>query len=96
MNVLRDIRKQTISEDWSYHSMSKEAQTQMERHDTILGKCKWAVLVPDANFYAKVHQFITTGRLGNHLVERKPFRELDAALEWLGVPTDYEIKYPEG
>ena len=95
MNILRDAREQIVPKELSFKDMSVEAGRQMKRHDLILGKCRWAVLVSDANAYAKVHQFIVTGRLQNHTVERKPFRDIMKALAWLGLPEGYEIEYPE-
>lgn len=95
MNVLRDGRDQIYSKDMTYKDISEEARRQMDLHDRVLGNCKWAVVVSDGNAYSKVHQFIATGRLGNHTVERKPFRELAQALLWLGIPEDYEIIYPD-
>ena len=52
MNILRDSREQIVPEEWSITEMSAEARRQMERHDLILGNCKWAVLLSDANAYA--------------------------------------------
>ena len=95
MNILRDFREQILPEDLSFKSLSEESMKQQQRHDQLLGRCRWAVLCRDGNMYAKVHQFIVTGRLANHSVERKPFRKLEDALVWLGVPRDYEPVYPE-
>ena len=95
MNILRDIRADSMTDDWSFRGINKDGKAQMSRFDRMLGKCKWAVVVADAKSYAKVHQFIATGRLENNLVKRKPFRELDKALDWLGVPAGYELPYPD-
>ncbi len=63
MNILRDFREQILPEDLSFKSLTEESQRQQQRHDQLLGRCRWAVLCRDANMYAKVHQFIVTGRL---------------------------------
>ena len=59
----------------------------------MLGKCRWATIVANAQSYAKVHQFIVTGRLGSHQVEQKPFRNIEKARKWLGIPADYKIQH---
>ena len=94
MNILRDIRDQPIPPDVTYKSISDQAQKVVLELDAILGECRWATLVGDAQNYAKIHQFIVTGRLSKGKVERKPFHDIDKAMEWLGLPKGYEIKFP--
>jgi len=95
MNYLRDIRDQPLPTDVNFQSISQHAKRVMMEFDNKLGNCKLAIVVGDAHSYQKMHQFIVTRRLGTNPVERKLFREIKPALEWLGVPVDYEIVYPE-
>jgi len=93
MNILRDNRDQQFPADLSFDAIAASSKSVKEQ-DRGLGNCKWASVVGDAQSYAKVHQYITSGRLSENPIERKVFREMDAAREWLGIPTDYEIKFP--
>ena len=94
MNSLRDVRDQVIPSDVSFKSLSKEAKNIMDEFDSKLDNCKMAILAGDAQSYAKIHQYIVAGRLGKTPIERKGFRDMEKAKEWLGIPEDYEIKYP--
>ncbi len=95
MNFLRDVREQPFPADITYQSISEGAQYMLQKNDLLIGNCRWAVVVKDAENYAKMHQFIVTGRLSRAEVERKPFRDIEKAKEWLDLPADYQIKYPE-
>ena len=91
MNILRDLRDQSIPEDVTFKSISETAKHVMQNLDFKLGKCKWAAVTGDAQSFAKVHQFIVTGRLGNSPVERKVFNEFEQALAWLDLPADFKV-----
>ena len=93
MNILSDTRNQPIPSDISFKSITDEVRQNLKIYDRMLGKCRWATIVANAQSYAKVHQFIVTGRLGSHQVERKPFRNIEKARKWLGIPADYKIKH---
>ncbi len=95
MNFLRDIRDQPLPQDITFKSISERAKKVLKESDSKVGKCKLAIVVGDAHTYAKMHQFIVTGRLGTNPVERKIFREIEPALAWLGVTADYKILYPK-
>lgn len=53
----------------------------------------WVVGNPDD--FKVIHQLATIYRLNLNVAERKPFRDIKKAREWLGIPEDYEIKYPD-
>ena len=94
MNILRDSRGQTIPREITFKAISDQSRRVTAERDRKLGVCKMAVVLGDAQSYAKVHQFIVTGRLSRNPVERKPFRDIKKALAWLGIPEGYEIDYP--
>lgn len=94
LNILRDISKQIIPADLTFQTISVEVKRRNLETDETLGDCRLAILVGDPQSYAKAHQFIVAGRLRKSPVERKAFRELKTAKEWLGIPEDYEIKNP--
>ena len=93
MNALRDASNQTIPSDVSFKSLSNEARGTMNEFDHKLAKCKWAIVVGNVQSYAKVHQALVAGRIGDNPVHRKAFRDIEKAKEWLGIPEGYEIKY---
>ena len=43
-----------------------------------------AILAADVTGYAKIHQYIVSGRLYKSRVQRKAFRDIEKAKEWLG------------
>ncbi|MAF49170.1 MAG: hypothetical protein QF393_13610 [Rhodospirillales bacterium] len=94
MNILRDISDQPFPSDLTYKAITEENRRVTAEIDLKIGECRFAIVVGDARSYAVVHQYIVTGRLRKNPVERKPFRDMEAAKEWLGLPADYEIKYP--
>ena len=94
MDFLRDSREQRISKDLSFKSLSNAAHRVMDKFDQERGKCKTAIVAGDAQSYAKVHQYVVAGRLDNSPVERKAFRDIEKAKEWLGLPEGYDITYP--
>ena len=94
MNFLRDNREQRISEDVSFKSLSNAAHQVMDEFDQERGTCKTAIVAGDAQSYAKIHQYVLAGRLSKSPVERKAFRDIEMAKEWLGIPKGYEICYP--
>ena len=94
MNFWQDVRDQPFPSDTSYKYLKEKSNLAREKYDALIGKCRWATIVSDAEEYARVHQFVVTGRLRPDLVERKPFRDIIKAREWLGIPEDYEIEFP--
>ena len=94
MNILRDNSDQQFPADISFEAIAASSK-RVKEQDSGLGDCKWASVVGDAQSYSKVHQYITSGRLSENPIERRVFREMEKAREWLGIPVDYEIKYPD-
>ena len=95
MNILRDFSEVTVPKDISYQFITQENKRRYQEVDQHLGNCRLALLVRDAQSYAKVHQFIVSGRLSTNPVERKLFRDIGKAREWIDIPEDYVIHYPE-
>jgi|TARA_B100000315_G_C14592187_1_gene596532 hypothetical protein len=93
MNMLRDARDLTYPEEATFKYISEIAEEKLRKYDESFGNCRWATVVADARSYAILHQFVITGRFNKSKVERKPFRDIEAAKEWLGIPENYEIKF---
>ena len=95
MHILHDYRDYFIPSDLSFKAISEASYNSMQKHYSKLGKCKVAAVVDDAQSYAKAHQYFLSGRFEKYPVERKAFRDMEKALEWLGLPPGYKIKNPE-
>ena len=94
MNSLRDLRDHIIPSDMTFRHISNQAKNLMNEFDQKLDNCRWATVIGDRQSYAKIHQFIVAGRLSKSPVERKAFRDIAKAKDWLGLPEGYEIRNP--
>ena len=94
MNLIRDLRSISMPTDYDYKTISSEAREVFSRFDQRMGHSKLAIVVNDRHDYIIAHQWIVTGRVSTFPVERKPFRDMEKAKEWIGIPIDYEIKMP--
>ena len=91
-NILYDARDLRIPTDEPFESMSESYKFITQIYSNKADTCRSAIVVGDAQNYAKAHQYIVSGRLDKSTVERKPFRDIEKAKEWLGLPEGYEIK----
>ena len=95
MSFLHDLRDQHIPQDLDFKSLSEMSKHLIKDFSFEVGPCRGAMVAGDVQSYAKIHQFVLSGRYDNNLIERKAFRDIKKAMEWLGLPEDYEIKNPE-
>ena len=95
MNILRDARDRPFPSDLLFKSLSNAVKSIDKKFAHKLSQCRWATVVGDVQSYAKVHQALVAGRIGGKPVERKVFRDIEKAMDWLGLPEGYEIKYPD-
>jgi hypothetical protein len=93
MNFVHDLTCLVIPADIEFKTISNESKRIIREYNQRFGECKGAIVVGDAKSYAKIHQFIEAGRFTNNPVDRKVFRDMDKALEWVGVPSDYKVNY---
>ena len=71
-----------------------ESKPKIEEIQHQIGKSKIAWVLGNGRDYGLIHQWIVNHRRSGAIVTRKPFREIEAAMQWLGPPEDYEIKFP--
>ena len=95
MNVFNDARDLHFPRDLAPEEVSDAAKLLIETHDPNKGRCRSAIFVDDGYAYAIAKQFSVSNRLSRVSIEREVFRELDKAKSWLGLPEDYEIKFPK-
>jgi hypothetical protein len=92
-DFLHDLRSLIIPVDTSFKIIAQESKRIIREYNQRIGACKGAMVVGDGQSYAKIHQFIESGRFSNNPIERKVFRDIQKAFEWLEIPQDYEIDY---
>ena len=94
MNFINDFSEQRLPPDLPFKTVAEESKPIVRDYNVKFGRCKGALVAGDAQSYAKLHQFIEAARFTNNPVERKAFRDLDKAKEWIGLPAGYAIVYP--
>jgi hypothetical protein len=94
LNILHDLSRADLPEILSEVKYLTDNRRRVAEIDTRLGQCRVAFVVKSADDFAIAHRISITIRPVTQ-VERKPFRDLGKAREWLGIPDDYEIKYPD-
>jgi len=94
MNFLRDANQAPFSEKFEDRSIEDGNNRVRKIDDLQIGSCRVAWVVANGNDYGIIHRFSVSSRF-EQAVERKPFRELEKAREWLGIPDEYQINYPE-
>jgi len=93
-NIFYDASDLRIPSDEPFESRSASYKLITQIYSSKADTCRSAIVVGDAQNYAKAHQYIVSGRLEKSKVERKAFRDIEKAFAWLGLPEGYEIKLP--
>jgi len=95
LNILRDAREAVQPDVYGYHFFLQESPKRLNRFESAFGDCKLAWVINDAQEFAKVHQFTLARRLSDDTIERKPFKTIEAAKDWLNIPEDYQITFAD-
>ena len=85
MNILHDMRLCDIPDESDYRNTSSKIRIFVARLDGQLESGRVAIVTKNGHDYAKFHQFIVALRFAKSGVERKGFREIERAMEWLGI-----------
>ncbi len=95
MNLLRDLTRTALHPNYNLEYFSNAAKERILAHDEALGEGRKAAWVlGNADDFKSIHQFSAIYRLNTKMIQRQPFRDVKSAMQWLGLPEDYEIKYP--
>jgi len=94
MNILRDTREVHLPEELTFEFFKKVAERIKHRDSILSAGSKFAWVVGNAKDFGYVHRWSISSRFGQH-IEKKPFREFDKALEWLCLPKDIKINFPD-
>jgi hypothetical protein len=96
MSMLRDLSSATLSQSITKEKIQAGTRENATIVSNVLGdRRNIAWVVSNARDFKLIHQLCVFTRLNHNNVERQPFRKIGNALEWLGIPKDYEIKYPD-
>ena len=96
MSLLRDVTQTSLPENYDLEWFRQTSATTMALVDDDLGtgrKVAW--VLSSVNDYKVVHQWSVVGRLNTKVMERRPFRDITKAMNWLGIPEGYVIPYQE-
>jgi len=94
MNLLRDTSAIDLPQELTFSHFKEVARTRKNQEFFLTHGCKFAWVVGSAKDYGYAHRWSVSSRFGSH-VERKPFREMNQALAWFGLPEDFQLEYPD-
>ena len=94
LNILRDISQATLPDTFDDPQFAIGFREKLQNLFQNRKEAQFAWVVGDAQQFAVIHRWAARLRFSKDF-EISPFRELDDAREWLGLPADYEIKYPK-
>ena len=93
VNILWDMRQCDISDEIDFTVISTKMREGIRPIDKLLRACRIALVMKNGHCYAKAHQFTVALRFEDTAVERKVFREITPALQWLDVPENFKPTY---
>ncbi len=94
MDTLRDVSLTTLPFGYDLEHIRSIITSRIEPLDKALGpNRKSAWVLGNVQDYTVMHQFGVIYRLNLNVAERKPFRHLEKAMKWLGIPEGYVISY---
>ena len=93
MNMLHDVSRTTLPENFGDGPILRAGRERLEEYDQKIEICHIAWVTGSALDYAKAHRWAVSTRLTSK-IERRVYRDLAAAKEWLDIPDDYVITYP--
>tara|TARA_B100000315_G_scaffold161555_1_gene150045 strand:- start:5747 stop:6172 length:426 start_codon:yes stop_codon:yes gene_type:complete len=95
INILRDASEAVQPEEYGYKYFQKESPQRVGKYEQAFGNCKLAWVISNPREFAIIHQFTLSRRMSEDVIERRPFKTIDAAKEWLNIPENYVISYSE-
>ncbi len=96
MNYLRDVSQTVLPPEYCLEWLREHAEKALPPLERKLGtdrKVAWVLGNP--HDFKIIHQWSAVNRLNRYVDERRPFRSVESAMRWLGMPKDYVINYPE-
>ncbi len=95
MKFFRDASRTVLPEAFGYAYFVCTKNHCMGEIEERIGATDMAWLVGNARDFAVIHQLSGCTRLTPKGLQRRPFRTIESAFDWLGLPPGYHIRYPE-
>jgi len=87
-DLLRDCSKATLPDNWTYERFASTGAARMVENSKKLGKCRVAWVMHSLLDFGRGNQASIILADVSETIERRPFLNLEDALEWLGIPKD--------
>ena len=95
MNFLRDARLINMPPELNFKQYKNFKVRGLTETHTKIGGVKLAWLAGNRNDFIILHQILVSHRLDQSMFDRKAFRNMEKAKEWLGIEPSYEIAFSE-
>lgn len=93
MDIIHDLSATSYPDDFGDAPILKAGLDRLAEYDRKIETCRIAWVVGSASDYAKGHRWVVSTRLSSQ-IERRVFRSIGGAKQWLGIPEDYVITHP--
>lgn len=94
MNFLRDASRTMLPAEFGYQYFVRTKEKVMGAIEMQIGTADMAWVVGSARDFAAIHQLCVSNRLTPDGLQRRPFRGIESAFNWLELPADYQIRHP--
>ena len=94
MKFFRDASRTVLPGAFGYAYFVCTKKHSMGEIEERIGATDMAWLVGSARDFAAIHQLSVCTRLAPKGLQRRPFRTIDSAFDWLGLAPDYPIRFP--
>ena len=94
MKFFRDTSRTALPDAFGYAFFACTKKHSMSAIEERIGGADVAWLVGSARDFTVIHQLSVCTRLTPKGLQRRPFRTIDSAFDWLGLPLDYQIRFP--
>jgi hypothetical protein len=94
MNFFRDSASTSLPAEFGYAYFARTKERSIGAIEKQIGSVKMAWLVDGANDFTIIHQLSVSTRLTPAGLQRRPFRSIESAFNWLELPADFQIRYP--
>ena len=94
-NILRDTRSASLPAEWNYNWFREISPNRVGDKFLRLGRGHAAWVTNSGKDFRIAHQASISDRLSSSIIQRQAFTDISKALQWLDVPDDYKIIYPE-
>lgn len=96
MKFFRDSTRTSLPAEFGYEYFARTKEQSMGAIEKQIGAVKMAWLVDGAHDFTIIHQLSVCNRLTPTGLQRRPFRGIESAFNWLELPADYQIRHPAG